>query len=179
MAGKRAATTKSETPVAARQELDELTSSGTADQTAGLKEQAKEQEAEQRDLLKSGRVTSGPARQQHDAHQKLLKKDDVAGIRAGRPGVLVQQGGQIDNMTRASDADALEGHFCKIDLSALDKDQREYLDGRDYGVYLSAGMLDQETGRPILAVVRLRDETHETVTVPYAALSPATAGGRR
>lgn len=130
--------------------------------------------------LKAGEVTSGPLKQVHDEHQKLLKDDDVAGVRSGRPGVLGAYGGQIDNMTRASDGDALEGQFCRIDLShkSLDKDLKAYLGHRDYGVYEAPGMLNPDTGRPILARVRLRDDTGETVAVPYEALRPALAGGR-
>jgi hypothetical protein len=171
--------TKSETPVAARAALDEQSPEAETS-TDRLEQQAKEQEKEQRQALREGQVNSGPLAKVHDEHQRLLKKNDVASVRAGVKGVLVTQGGQIDNMTRASDADALEGHFCKIDLShkSLDKDLKDYLGERDYGVYLAPGSLDPETGRPVLAQVRLRDDTGETVTVPYEALRPSLAGGR-
>lgn len=106
--------------------------------------------------------------------------------RANRAGATPFEG-RVDNMTRRNDADVLEGHFCVIDLSdETAKAGVEHLigDGNarpgsgDYGVYVGAGELGDD-GYPVTARVLLRDEHAGEVLVPYAALYPAQAGGRR
>jgi hypothetical protein len=116
--------------------------------------------------------------QQHSKLQDRVKAKDMVAVREG---VHVTDGlaaGVIDNMTRADDSDVLEGHFCKIDLNheGVDDDLRE--SHADYGVYLGAGSVDPDNGRPILARVRLRDNGGATVVVPYESLRPSRAGGR-
>jgi hypothetical protein len=87
--------------------------------------------------------------------------------------------GVVDNVTSRHDGDALQGHFVNIDLNHddVDDDLREKLDGATYGVYLQPTSLDEQ-GYPLLALVRLRDDSNAMVTVPYAALTPGVAGGR-
>lgn len=128
------------------------------------------------------------------ARDEIAKRDDVASLRtpvglAGRGGA---QGGVVDNMSRRSDADALEGHFVSIDLNNAEAREavKQVLDptgdlgvepgfGRgDYGVYIEAAASDPDTGYPITAIVRLRDSSNARVTVPFEALSPAEAGRR-
>lgn len=93
-------------------------------------------------------------------------------------------GGRVDNLTRRSDADALEGHFVKIDLKNADaaKAIEDVVGGpaddHDYGVYLEPASVDPDSGYPVTAKVRLRDETNGLVVVPYAALRASEAGHR-
>lgn len=93
-------------------------------------------------------------------------------------------GGRVDHLTRRSDADALEGHFVKIDLNNADaaKAIEDVVGGpaddHDYGVYLEPASVDPEDGYPLTAKVRLRDETNGLVVVPYAALRQSEAGHR-
>lgn len=120
-------------------------------------------------------------------HQDL-SEEAPAGARAGVPGDVHTQGGFMDQASRRSGADALEGHFVHIDLN--DKDvKKAYEDAfpedrfpnghrGDYGVYLEPVLRDPETGVPVTAVVRLRDDTNARLVLPYAALRPAEAGGR-
>jgi hypothetical protein len=96
------------------------------------------------------------------------------------------QGGFVDNMSRRHDGDALEGHFCTIDLSNKDvlkalkergiEDPTPFEGG--YGVYVSPAERDAETGYPVTANVRLRNSHNALITVPYEALSPSEAGHR-
>lgn len=91
------------------------------------------------------------------------------------------QGGVVDQMTRRSARDVMQGHFCTIDRthSGIDKDVQEILDGRDgYGVYMEAGEVDAG-GFPKTAIVRLHDTTGQTVTVPYESLRPVDNTERR
>lgn len=88
------------------------------------------------------------------------------------------QGGFIDQMTRRDSSDVPEGHFCTVDRTAKGVDTDLLPEGEDgYGVYLSPGETDKD-GYPVTALVRLRDNTNATITVPYAALRPASAGRR-
>jgi hypothetical protein len=186
----RKSSTKSDSPVAARAALDER------DQPSGNPEaEAKAQEAQQRQELKEGQ--SGAA-----GRREVKARDDVyqdgSGDRASLRvpaggGGKGAQGGLVDNMSRRHDGDALEGHFVTIDLN--NKDARDAViqgvtNGRDdvdyeptqfnggYGVYITPGERDQETGYPTTAVVRLRDASNARVTVPYESLSPSEAGHR-
>jgi hypothetical protein len=117
----------------------------------------------------------------------MASKQDVvpAADRAGGGSrVHATVNGHMDNMSRRSDADALTGHFVTIDLGAKGvKDGYKNAGIEDhkgnFGVFVSAGELEPDTGIPVTALVRLRDETHSTVAVPYEALSPAEPGPRR
>jgi hypothetical protein len=90
------------------------------------------------------------------------------------------QGGLVDQMTRRSASDALEGHFVTIDRthSGLSKEAKELLDGRDgYGVYTEPAAVDSG-GFPTEAVVILRDSTNARVVVPYDSLRPSDVNRR-
>jgi hypothetical protein len=162
--------TKSDAPVAARAQHDELTGAGGSGVDA-VEERAKDQEKLQRDELKAGEsggeTKDGPT----IAHNR-------APVGAREQGV---QGGLVDGMTRRDVSDALEGHFVTIDRTHKDLDDKakdalpEEQDG--YGVYLTPAAVDDD-GYPTSAVVRLRDDTNALVTVPYDSLRPALAGRR-
>lgn len=171
MASQRSST-KSESPVAAREQLD-AREQNTED---NLEQQAKEQEREQRDELKAGR-------QAKSADKSKEVAEAPAAVR-GTSGQGATQGGFMDQMSRRSGADALEGHYVTIDLNykgvadAYEAIGLEEHTG-NYGVYLEVGSVrDDGTGIPETAVVRLRDNTHAIVAVPYEALSPSEPRGR-
>jgi hypothetical protein len=123
-----------------------------------------------------------------DARKEGAKGKPAAERRAKVSPAAATRGGFMDQMSRRSDADALEGHFVNIDLSNKDvikeyarvfpedKFPAGHLGG--YGVYLEPLERDWETGIPKTVIVRLRDETNARVAVPYEALRPAQAGGR-
>lgn len=132
--------------------------------------------------LKAGQTT-GEVKKAAEA----FKDATPAEHRAGRIGAKPLDG-RVDNMTRRSDADVLDGHFCRIDYGKLSKAERASVEsivgegntgvGRaDYGIYLNPGQL-AEDGYPLTAVVLLRDEHSAQIVVPYDALVPAQAGGR-
>jgi hypothetical protein len=165
---------KSDSPVAAREALDQE----QASPDVNLEQQAKEQERQQSREL--GQSLSGAAAK---GDEKLQKAGLPAAARAGAHAHAPVRGGFMDQLSRRSDEDALEGHFVKIDLKnkgVTDAFEQVGLkDHRgDYGVYLEPASRDPETGVPETAIVRLRDDTNARVTVPYEALSPAVAGGR-
>ena len=104
----------------------------------------------------------------------------------GVPGALPING-RVDNMTRRDDHDVLEGHFCVIDLSNKDAvtgveeligDGNARPGSGDYGVYIGPASIGED-GYPVDARVLLRDEHSGQVVVPYKALFPSQAGGRR
>ena len=172
MASRRSAT-QTESPVAAREQLQEREAEPNEDQ---LEDQAKEQEAQQKDELRSGKQSSSTD-----------KSDEVAEAPAGVRGTSdagSTQGGFMDQMSRRSGADALEGHYVTIDLTAKGVSEAYEALGLEehtgnYGVYVEVGSIrDDGTGIPETAVVRLRDNTHALVAVPYNALSPAEPRGR-
>jgi hypothetical protein len=164
--------------VAARAQLDERSGAGVQDR---LEERAKEQEKTQQRELRDG-VATGQEKQAAQARAERAEVDP-ASARAGgpltsphAPGV---QGGFVDQLSaRPGQNDVFEGHFCRIDLNANDVPERLVDSGRDYGVYLEPASREPDTGYPLTARVRLRDDSHEVVVVPYAALRPAQAGGR-
>lgn len=173
-AKKQPATERSESPTAAEEELAARDGGADASQDQ-LEQRAKEQKAQQADQLKQG------AKAAKDA----AKLDTIPEQRANRPGETPLMA-RVDNMTRRSDEDALEGHFCTIDLS--NKDAKAGVEAQigegnarpgsgDYGVYLEPGAVGED-GYPVTARVQLRDEHAAVVVVPYAALYPAQAGRR-
>jgi hypothetical protein len=164
--------TKGASPVAARAQLNE--NIVARDQ---LERQAAEQEKQQARALRDG-VASGAAKKAHDERHKIGKENRAALRQPRRQGdaPLGPTGGLVDQTT-ARPGDALQGHFVRIDLDHDGVPDRLRENGRDHGVYIEPAELD-ENGYPLLAQVRLRDETNELVTVPYEALSPSERRGR-
>ncbi len=168
---------KTTSPVAARAELDARQETDNTDEN--LKAAAKEQEKTQADELAAG------AKAKPGAHQENIDNDNVAAARrsSGFNGNGAQSG-FIDQISRVHGDDALEGHFVTIDLNNKGvqdafKTTKGLEDHKgDYGVYMEPGDLDPDTGRPLTALVRLRDETNALVALPYEALTAATARGR-
>lgn len=136
--------------------------------------------------LEAGKVTG----KRKAAAERLAKATPVE-QRAGHIGARLLEA-RVDNMSRRSDADALLGHFCLIDFgdkefgdearAAVEQvigEGNAGVGSGDYGVFTAAGEVD-EHGYPITANVLLRDEHAAIVSgVPYGALRPAQAGGRR
>lgn len=172
------ATTRSDSPVAAREQVQSTEHEDNREQLA------KEQEAQQRAELRD----KGTRAQRE--HGKRLADMDPAGQRAKAVAPGAVQGGLMDSMSQRTGADAMTGHFVRIDLN--NKDVQEayagvfpeerfgegYKHTGDFGVYVDNGLVDPETGIPETVLVRLRDDTHALVTVPYEAVRPAQAGGR-
>jgi hypothetical protein len=186
--------TQSDSPVPARQELEQREQGPEGDREGQLKEQAKEQEKAQKEQLAGGKV-SGDAAKGARADKKLAREGNIAVLRDGPQGNGPTRG-RVDNMTRRDDSDVDEGHFCYIDYS--EKSVREAVQSQlapegsalaaqdfepglgsaDYGVYLQPGQLGED-GYPLTAIVLLRDEHSAQVVVPYDAIKPAPQGGRR
>lgn len=178
--------TKSESPVAAREQLDEQQGQQGPDPKA-QEQQAKAQEREQREELSAGKQT-GAAGKSARVLNKLVE-DAPAGARAGMHANTPTRGGFMDQLSRRSGADALEGHYVTVDLNDSDVNaEYERVFGTDddgnlnhegaFGVYMEPMLRDPETGIPETARVRLRDDTHAFIVVPYAALRPAGPRGR-
>jgi hypothetical protein len=170
--------TKSNAPVAAREQLDEMEHPGG--DPADLEQRAKDQEKAQSDALNSTLTSPGAK----DTEKLQADASDApAAARAGTSRLTPTRGGLIDSASRRSGSDALEGHFVRIDLNdkgVKDAYKSVGLDDHagDYGVYLEPATLNSDTGIPETAIVRLRDDTNARVTVPYEALRPAASGGR-
>lgn len=171
-------TSQSESTVAARERLEEQTDPGGG--TATLEQQATDQERQQAQELDSSLSGAGAR-----ATQKLQEKasEVPAAARAGHEADAPTRGGFVDQLSRRSGADVIEGHFCTIDLNDKGVKQAYEQVGLgdhtgSYGVYLEPLSLVPGTGIPETALVRLRDATNARVQVPYEALSPADAGGR-
>lgn len=176
MASRKA--TRTDSPVAAREELDAGQTDAAQVQQERLEEQASDQEQLQKEQLQAGTRLGGADR-------------SGLSIPEQRSGVGVRPfNGRVDNMTKRSDADVLEGHFAVLDYENFGKEIREALKvsgvaaeggvgDADYGVYLEPSDLDPETGYPATARVQLRDEHAAVIVVPYEALRPAPQGGRR
>lgn len=112
--------------------------------------------------------------------------DDDANVAEERAPVGANGAGpveaRVDGMTRRSGREVMQGHFCTVDRHADGvedalKDARADFDRDGYGVYIEPAETDDE-GYPTVALVRLRDDTHALIRVPYDALSPAAAGAR-
>lgn len=186
--------TKSDSPVPAREELQQRQQGPEGNQEKALKEQAQSQEKAQRKALAGGKA-KGAAAKAAAGDKKAARQGNIAVLRDGVQGNGPTRG-RVDNMTRRDDTDVDEGHFCFIDYSdakvvKMVKDQlapegsalaeqgfEPGLGSADYGVYLQPGSLNPETGYPELATVLLRDEHGAQVVVPYDALRPAAAGRR-
>src|SRR3954451_25439906 len=144
---------KSESTVAAREQLEQA---GTSDPT--LEQRAKDQERQQAEELNSKLTGSGA---QASAKLQTNADENRAAARAGVQAQTATQGGFIDQLSRRSGADALEGHFVSIDLN--DKGVQEgYKQARledhqgRFGVYLEPATRNPETGIPETVIVRLR-----------------------
>jgi hypothetical protein len=169
--------TKSETTVAARNELNQASGENN-DPTSRLEDQAKEQEKLQADLLAKGaKAPADPAQESDVPAAKRTGREDEKTVN-----------GFVDQMSRQDGSQPFEGHFVSVDLNGdgvkeayeaagLVDDDDNFVAG-DYGVYIEPATLDKETGLPVTGVVRLRDATNARVVVPYAALRPAEARGR-
>lgn len=141
---------------------------------------------ELRDAQLAAGQTTGARKRAAEARTRMNAAEQRAGVRGAKP-----VDGRVDNMTRRDDNDVLQGHFCVIDfgdkshgsdalkgVEALVGEGNAGAGRADYGVYLNPGELDGD-GYPLTAVVLLRDEHAGQVIVPYGALRPANAGGRR
>lgn len=138
-------------------------------------------ERDRKEQLAEGKAT-GAERKAANVRKDWTAAEHRAGVAGAVP-----IAGRVDNMTRRSDADVLEGHFCTIDLSVKDAkagvealigDGNAHPGSGDYGVYVGPGSLGDD-GYPVTARVLLRDQHAGEVLVPYASLFPALAGGRR
>lgn len=166
--------TRTESKVAARAALDQ----GDVNIREAQERQAKEQEARQAQELRDG-VATGDEKKAAEERAKV-GEDNRAALRQppGAAGEPVGPVGGFVDQTTARPGDALQGHFVKIDLNHDGVPEQLRDSGRDYGVYVEPGEIDRQTGYPLTAIVRLRDETNVQVTVPYAALSPTPYRGR-
>lgn len=186
--------TKSDSPVPAREELQQRQQGPEGNQEEALKQSAKDQEKAQRQQLAGGKA-KGAVAKAAAADRKAARQGNVAVARDGVQGNGPTRG-RVDNMTRRDDTDVDEGHFCFIDYSKAEvrkmvQDQlapegsalanqgfEPGLGSADYGVYLQPGALSPDTGYPETAIVLLRDEHSAQVVVPYDAIKPAGAGRR-
>jgi hypothetical protein len=168
-------------PVAAREQLDQREREDHSAER--LEEQAKEQEARQKEELKTS----------HDADsgfkQKLVDEGNVAGAR--RPNSTTQGAvnGFTDQLTRRDGSEPMEGHFVTIDQSVdgvldayksaglTDDDDNVVPHAGNYGVYLTVGAVNEDNGYPETIVVRLQDATFTNVTVPYGACRHVASRG--
>jgi hypothetical protein len=160
------------------------------DSQENLEEQAKSEQSQRDEELgasKQSRLEKAAAKVQP------AEGGTPAGARAGHHARADTQGGFMDQMSVRSHADALEGHFVTIDLQAkgvqdaykdallirdADHARGEFNHQGNYGVYVEPLLRDPETGIPVTAAVRLRDETNALVRVPYEALSRSEPRGR-
>lgn len=167
----------SRSKTAAEAELEQRQSGPEGGGEKALKQDAREQRAEQKDELAVGKKLGSAG----------AKLKTVAEQRAKRPGEKPLTG-TVDNMTARDGSDPLEGHFVTIDYSkkaTRDLVQKQLGDhvepgvgSADYGVYLEPGTIGED-GYPETAVVFLRDEHAAQIVVPYDSLSRSLAGGRR
>lgn len=87
------------------------------------------------------------------------------------------QNGRMDNLTRRSGSDALQGHWAMVDTSypgvsaAFAAAGSTVVAGRKLPcIFMEPATIDPTTGIPIDAVIRM-DGTTLRVTVPYDALT--------
>lgn len=158
---------------------DSPISPGAATTHGGVDDQRQEQ-------LRRGHA-SGDAKKAANAMKDATPAEHRAGHLGAKP-----VDGRVDNMTRRSDADAIQGHFVLIDFAnkefgdtarkaveAVIGNGNARVGSGDYGVFTDVGTTDPDTGYPLLVNVLLRDE-HSAIVggVPYGALIPAEAGRR-
>lgn len=143
-----------------------------------------ERDVESQKKLRDEQLAAG-AGAEAGLHQEAVDKGDISAARNAASGL---GGVVIDNYTRRNANEAMHGHFCTVDLNhegvkdgykaaGLVDDDGNYTHRGDYGVFAASGESDPETGYPVTAVVRLRDETGAGVTVPYEALRHAASRG--
>jgi hypothetical protein len=177
--------TKSDSPVAAREQMDEQQGQ-TGPDPKQQRAEVRDQEKTQREEL--GQKDTGSAAKAATALQKMTE-DAPAAARAGTHANTPTRGGFMDQLSRRSGADALEGHYVTIDLNH--KDVKQAFEDKfgtdddgnlnhtgDFGVYLEPQLRNPDTGIPETISVRLRDDTHALVVVPYEACRPAGPRGR-
>lgn len=171
--------TRSESPVAARAELDQASADNAQESREDqLEEQASDQESQQADELRLGKRMG---------RQADLTGESIVTQREGGPRREGPVRGFVDAMSKRDDSDALEGHFVTIDADNADAKRAveavvgedNFGQGRaDYGVFFNV-LTRGDDGYPDMVQVQLRDEHAAFVTVPYESLSPAGQGGRR
>jgi hypothetical protein len=177
--------TKSDSPVQAREQMTEQQGETGPDPKAQRRE-VRDQEKTQREEL--AQKDTGPAAKAATALQKMAGEAPAA-ARAGTHSNAPTRGGFMDQLSRRSGADALEGHYVTIDMG--DKDVKQAFEDKfgtdddgnlnhtgNFGVYMEPQLRNPDTGIPETISVRLRDDTHALVVVPYEACSPAGPRGR-
>lgn len=142
---------------------------------------------ERRDAQLKAGETTGKLKAAAVERSNMTAAEQRAGAKGAKPSE-----GRVDNMTRRNDADVLQGHFCLIDfrdeefgedavkaVEAMIGEGNAHVGSGDYGVYIEPGVLGED-GYPLTATVLLRDEhSCQVSSVPYGALRPTLAGGRR
>jgi hypothetical protein len=177
--------TKTDSPVAAREQMDEQQGQ-TGPDPKQQKREVREQERTQREEL--SQKDTGSAAKAAAALQKNAEEAPAA-ARAGTHTNAPTRGGFMDQLSRRSGRDALEGHYVTIDLSH--KDAKQAFEDRfgtdddgelnwsgDFGVYLEPMLRNPDTGIPETVLVQLRDDSHARIVVPYEACRPAGPRGR-
>jgi hypothetical protein len=147
--------TKTDSPVAAREQMDEQQGQTGPDPKA-QKREVRDQEKTQREEL--GQKDTGPAAKAATALQKMAA-DAPAAARAGTHTNAPTRGGFMDQLSRRSGRDALEGHYVTIDLGH--KDVKQAFEDRfgtdddgnlnhtgNFGVYLEPQLRNPDTGIP-------------------------------
>lgn len=125
------------------------------------------------ELHPAGPTPEQAAQEQTPVPAPLAVSDDLAA--SAQP--VAPVAGRVDNTTRRSDADPLQGHFVEIDLSHAGVSEEIRDQGITYGVYLEPAEVGED-GYPVTALVRARDATNALIVVPFEALSPSDAGHR-
>lgn len=175
---KRGSSTRSEAPVQAREQL-----------AASEPEDNREELAREQEKLQRAELRDKGTKAERDLGKRMAGMDP-AGQRAKAVAPGAVQGGLMDSMSQRDGSDAMTGHYVRIDLNNSDVQDayagvfpeerfgKGYKHEGDFGVYVDNGVVDPETGIPETVIVRLRDDTHALVTVPYQAVRPAQGGGR-
>lgn len=182
---------QSDAQVAARDRLDTLDADeAQVDRREQLEDEAKQQEQTQKEELSAGKGLGSDALGE-------IATEAPAIARAGVVKGATTQGGFMDQLSRRNGLEGMEGHYVTIDSTAdgvqeayeraqlFDKDVADDKDDPGdgflagfYGVYITRGATDEETGIPLEVLVRLRDNSHAVVTVPYEAVRHSEAQGR-
>lgn len=168
----RKSTTKSDSPVAAR---DQLAAQEPTDSTKQLQQTAKDQEKQQAQELKEGKASTSAERRAASARQRELDRGNKIG--GWKPGQKPLNG-FTDQLTRRHGNEAIEGHFVTVDLNHKGVPDAMKEAGDSYAVYLEPGDINPDNGYPETIVVRARSATNARYTIPYEAASHSEAGGR-